>query len=146
MMACPNHPTLPAAAPCAGCGAALCENCLVEFLGGRYCGPCRDARLAQMHAAPPPDVEQLLESTARKTAIPHKNELAQGGLILSLLGLLPCTGRMLGPAAMALGIVGLRACVRDPEMPGKAMSIAAIALGALDTLVWWGFALFIEHH
>lgn len=48
MPACVNHPYQEAQQPCPDCGLAYCSACLVEFLGQRICGPCRDRRLAQM--------------------------------------------------------------------------------------------------
>jgi hypothetical protein len=45
---CINHPWIETAQACANCGQPFCDSCLVEFLGQRYCGPCRDQRLAQM--------------------------------------------------------------------------------------------------
>jgi hypothetical protein len=57
MPACVNHPYQEAQQPCPDCGLPYCSACLVEFLGQRICGPCRDRRLAQMQggAAPPTD-------------------------------------------------------------------------------------------
>jgi len=48
MPACVNHPYQEAQQPCPDCGLQYCSACLVEFLGQRICGPCRDRRLAQM--------------------------------------------------------------------------------------------------
>lgn len=48
MAACVNHPWVETDATCANCARAFCESCLVEFMGGRYCGPCRDLKLADM--------------------------------------------------------------------------------------------------
>jgi hypothetical protein len=47
MLDCMNHPGVPATGACARCGQPYCDNCLVEFLGARYCGPCRNLRLAE---------------------------------------------------------------------------------------------------
>jgi uncharacterized membrane protein len=43
---CTNHPMIETEAGCANCGHPFCDACLVEFLGQRFCGPCRDQRLA----------------------------------------------------------------------------------------------------
>lgn len=54
MPACVNHPYQEAQQPCPDCGLPYCSACLVEFLGQRICGPCRDRRLAQMQGGAPP--------------------------------------------------------------------------------------------
>lgn len=48
---CINHPGIPATAACARCGQPYCDSCLVEFLGSRYCGPCRNLRLVETQGA-----------------------------------------------------------------------------------------------
>jgi hypothetical protein len=48
MAYCVNHPTTETDHTCAQCGRPFCDACLVEILGQRYCGPCRDRRLAEM--------------------------------------------------------------------------------------------------
>lgn len=53
MPACVNHPYQEAQQPCPDCGLPYCSACLVEFLGQRICGPCRDRRLAQMQGQVP---------------------------------------------------------------------------------------------
>ena len=49
---CVNHPAVAAQTACASCGQPFCSSCLVTFQGQPHCGPCRDARLAQMHGPP----------------------------------------------------------------------------------------------
>lgn len=44
---CVIHPSVTASAACARCMQPYCDNCLVEFLGARYCGPCRNLKLAE---------------------------------------------------------------------------------------------------
>ena len=48
MDACLNHPAAETDLACARCGRPFCDACLVEFLGDRVCGPCRDLRLGEM--------------------------------------------------------------------------------------------------
>jgi hypothetical protein len=48
MAACINHPPVETDTTCARCGQPFCDACLVEFLGWRYCGPCRVQRLAEV--------------------------------------------------------------------------------------------------
>jgi hypothetical protein len=47
MANCVNHPWTETGAGCARCAQSFCDACLVEFLGERLCGPCRDVRLAE---------------------------------------------------------------------------------------------------
>src|SRR5437762_13555352 len=50
MAFCTYHPGVEASGACARCGQPFCDACLVEILGQRFCGPCRDMRLAEMQA------------------------------------------------------------------------------------------------
>ena len=45
MPTCVNHPYQEAQHRCPDCGQGYCGACVVEFLGQRICGPCRDRRL-----------------------------------------------------------------------------------------------------
>ncbi|MFN3651414.1 MAG: hypothetical protein ACK47B_17700 [Armatimonadota bacterium] len=51
MAYCVNHPVVETEQRCPSCGGPFCDACLVEFLGQRYCGPCRDRKLAEMEGA-----------------------------------------------------------------------------------------------
>ena len=48
MANCLNHQWAEATANCARCNQPYCDACLVDFLGQRYCGICRDYRLHEM--------------------------------------------------------------------------------------------------
>jgi uncharacterized membrane protein len=48
MAACLNHPTVDTSAVCARCAQPYCDSCLVDFMGQRFCGPCRDYRLYEL--------------------------------------------------------------------------------------------------
>jgi hypothetical protein len=111
----------------------------VEFLGNRYCGYCRDFRLAQMQgpapgAIPPP--------TAADQIIPTRNPHALIGYYTGVFSLVPCLALVAGPAAVILGVSGLRAQRENPNLSGKAHAIVAIVLGGLTSLVNWGLLLF----
>ena len=134
--ACINHPAEPAAGVCSACACAFCEGCLVELLGRRMCGPCRDTHLAQMQNRPE-NFEQMMELAAKRVSVEHRNEYAQGAFYLGLASLLPCGGQFIGVAAVILGILGLRACLKDPDVPGRAYSIAGIVLGAGSSILYW---------
>jgi hypothetical protein len=135
---CANHPWTEASGACACCGRAFCADCLVEFTGQPHCGSCRDGRLAEMQSAaggpttPPTIVDQI---------VPAKNPPALVGYYLGVFSLVPCVGLALGPAAVILGVIGLRALAANRNLPGKGHAIAAIVLGGLTTAANWGVAV-----
>ena len=69
------------------------------------------------------------------TIIPYKNPKALIGYYCSIVSLLPILGFVLGPAALTLGIMGLRYVRRRPEAHGTAHAIIAIVLGSIGTLI-----------
>lgn len=48
---CTTHSWIETHAVCPGCAMPYCEACLVEFLGERLCGRCRDLRLRAMQGS-----------------------------------------------------------------------------------------------
>ncbi len=60
---CLTHPDLDAAGNCNRCQRPYCDNCLVEFLGQRYCGPCRDQKLFELQASTTPGTTGRLAGT-----------------------------------------------------------------------------------
>ena len=62
---------------------------------------------------------------------------------LGIFGLIPCVGLILGPAALMLGILGLRYSKEHPEAAGGGHAIAGIVLGILTTLLNWGGIIFV---
>ncbi len=66
--------------------------------------------------------------------IPYKNPCALIGYYLGVFALIPCLGILLAPAALILGIFGLRARSQNPLRKGMAHAIVAIVLGGLITL------------
>ena len=74
--------------------------------------------------------------------VPYKNPKALIGYYLGVFSLIPCLGGLLGPAALILGILGLRARARNPRMHGKGHAIFAIIAGSLMTLVHLAVAIF----
>ena len=83
MTPCMNHPHAQAAAQCGGCGRPFCESCLVEFLGKRFCGPCRDFHLAHVRSRP------------RSQQPPNETPYLVVGLIFLILALLATVGGVL---------------------------------------------------
>lgn len=70
--------------------------------------------------------------------IPYKNPPALIGYYTSIAALIPGVGLIAGPAAVILGIVGLRRRLRKPEIHGIAHAWIAIILGGLCTLGQFG--------
>ena len=138
MPTCQNHPAIEAEAPCASCGQPYCDACLVQFQGLRLCGRCRDLRLGQMLGHRPQGIQPSTPPTLADHIIPARNPQALIGYYLGVFSLIPCLGNLLGPAALALGILALRARRREPNLPGATHAIVAIVLGSLTTLVYWG--------
>jgi hypothetical protein len=75
------------------------------------------------------------------TVIPYKNPKALIAYYLGIFGLIPCLGLILGPAAIVLGIMGLRYKATHPRAKGTAHAIVGIVLGSLETLANWGVVL-----
>jgi hypothetical protein len=100
MPACVNHPYQEAQQICPDCGLPYCSACLVEFLGQRICGPCRDRRLAQMQGQVPQQDAPLAGTgtvdlggwTAAGWQIIKDDLLtfALAGLVATLIGLASC--------------------------------------------------------
>jgi len=70
------------------------------------------------------------------TVIPYKNPRALTGYYLGVFGLAPVLGLILAPAAIVLGIMGLRHVNRNPRAKGTAHAIVAIVLGVLGMYNW----------
>jgi hypothetical protein len=77
--------------------------------------------------------EQPTNSTMEKL-IPAKNSFALFGYYCGVFALVPCFSPILGPTALVLGCLGLKAIKRDPVLPGKAHALVAIVLGSLATV------------
>jgi len=78
---------------------------------------------------------------AVSTIIPYKNPKALIAYYVGIFGLIPCLGLILGPAAIVLGIMGLRYKATYPRAKGTAHAIVGIVLGSLETLANWGVIL-----
>lgn len=73
--------------------------------------------------------------------IPYKNPMALFGYYVSVFGLIPCAGLILGPAAIAMGIMGLKYNKANPHTKGVAHAYVAIVLGSLELLGHLAFFL-----
>ena len=71
--------------------------------------------------------------------------LAVWGYRLSLCGLIPGVGLLLGPLALVLGLLAALSTWRKLGFKAGSLCIAAIVLGLLTTLTqWWGLSLMIR--
>jgi len=85
------------------------------------------------------DYDQENESSdgGISTLIPYTNPKALIAYYLGVFGLIPCLGALLGPAALTLGILGLRLVRAHPTAKGTGHAIAGIVLGSLELLANW---------
>lgn len=84
------------------------------------------------------NVRQDSANEAVSTIIPYKNGRALVAYYLGVFSLIPCLGLLLGPAALVLGILGLRYVKANPTAKGTGHAIAGIVMGVLTTLANWG--------
>lgn len=80
------------------------------------------------------DIRRDPAGEAVSTIIPYKNGRALIAYYLGVFSLIPCAGALLGPAALILGILGLRYVRAHPKAKGTGHAIAGIILGGLTTL------------
>src|SRR5260370_34166422 len=64
------------------------------------------------------------------TLIPYTNPKALIAYYLGIFGLIPCLGAILSPAALVLGILGLRYLKKIPGATGMAACVFVIVLGS----------------
>ena len=63
--------------------------------------------------------------------IPYRNGLALGAYYTGVFALIPCAGLLLGPAAIVLGILGLRHAATHANAKGRVHAWVGIILGSL---------------
>jgi hypothetical protein len=83
------------------------------------------------------------QDTGVEAFIPYRNPQGLLAYYCGVFALIPCAGLLLGPAALILGILGLRYGKRHPTARGAGHAIAGIVLGALAALGNWGVVLAI---
>lgn len=71
--------------------------------------------------------------------IPYKNPTALIGYYVSVFGLIPCAGLILGPTAIVLGIMGIKYNKQNPHTKGVAHAWVAIVLGSIELLAHLAF-------
>jgi hypothetical protein len=64
--------------------------------------------------------------------LPEGNSNARRAYLFALLGLIPGLGILLGPPAVALGMLGARAAGRDEQRRGLGHAWASCALGEVE--------------
>ena len=67
--------------------------------------------------------------------LPKHNPLARKAYICANIGLIPVVGLALGPCAIALGILGLRAFRRDRNIKGGNHAVVSMILGTLEIVI-----------
>ena len=83
----------------------------------------------------PPTYQQAYPPTASTNKlIPTSNPKALLAYYLGIFGLIPGFCIFLAPAALVLGILGLKAVSERPEIAGKVHAWIGIVLGGLSTL------------
>src|SRR5262245_2788180 len=65
---------------------------------------------------------------------PWQNPAAVYAYAVSLAGMAPVLGALLGPVAVLLGLIGALRYRRRPEVEGLNFAVAGIVFGTLDTL------------
>ncbi len=66
------------------------------------------------------------------TLIPYKNGRALAAYYCGVFSFIPCLGLLLGPAALILGILGMRYAKASPSAKGAGHAIAGIIMGGVD--------------
>jgi hypothetical protein len=88
--------------------------------------------------SPPPstltDIATSFDQSAVGDFVPYRNQAAMWGYWLSIAAIIPGLGLMLGPASVALGVVGLMVAKRFPKARGVSHSWVAIILGCFASL------------
>jgi len=83
---------------------------------------------------PRPDDEEDDQGDVVSTLIPYKNPKALAAYYCGVFSLIPCIGLILGPIALIMGILGMRAVRAHPSMKGTGHAIAGIVLGSITFL------------
>ncbi|HVT11226.1 MAG TPA: DUF4190 domain-containing protein [Fimbriimonadaceae bacterium] len=81
--------------------------------------------------APPPNQPP----SALDHLIPAKNMKALLAYYFGVFSIVPCFTPILGPAAIVLGILGLKEVRLNPNLPGKGHAIVGIVIGSIMTFL-----------
>ena len=75
--------------------------------------------------------------------IPSRNMRGLLAYYLGVFSFIPCLGLFLGPAALILGILGVRYRNRNPAAGGVGHAISGIVMGSITGLANWGVVIFV---
>ena len=81
------------------------------------------------------DLDRIRRNDPIETFIPYRNPKGLIAYYLGVFSLIPCAALLLGPAAIVLGILGVKYRNRHPSAGGGGHAIAGIVLGSLTTFV-----------
>jgi len=84
------------------------------------------------------DDVRIRQPGAIETLIPYKNPMGLIAYYLGVFSFIPCVGLLLGPAALVLGIMGIRYRNKHPTAGGLGHAITGVVLGSLTSLGYWG--------
>lgn len=91
---------------------------------------------------PPPPISRNADSGNDLVSICiPKNNWALAAYYLGIFCFIPCFGHLMAPAALVMGIIGIRHANAHPEARGKGHSWVGIIMGGLFTLIWWSITL-----
>jgi hypothetical protein len=80
------------------------------------------------------DPDRFRRGDGIEVLIPYRNPKALIAYYLGVFALIPCLGLALGPAALVLGVLGLKYRKLNPTAGGTGHAIAGIVLGTLVLL------------
>jgi hypothetical protein len=93
--------------------------------------------------APPRDLNVQQGNDILPSVIPYKNPRALIAYYCGVFALIPCLGLLLGPAALILGILGVRYAAKNPAAKGMAHGVVGIVLGSLAALLNFAALIFV---
>lgn len=110
-------------------------GCPCGFVFAVTAGPT-PVMAAYPRASYEPGFGQASGPSVAERIIPTKNPKALISYYCGVFSLVPCfTSPILGIVAIVLGMLGLKECKRDPNLPGKGHAITGIVLGGIMTLL-----------
>jgi hypothetical protein len=119
---CAKHPNNPAKRACARCGDYVCDVCATPVEGQTLCVACYEYK----------ETQGELRSSQAAFRLPTYSLVV--GLLSLLCGWIYCTGMIMGPTAIVLGIIALAQISKKPALPGKGQAIAGVILGTLGII------------
>jgi hypothetical protein len=101
----------------------------------------RRGRIARPLREDEDDDVRIRRPDAIETLIPYKNPLGLIAYYVGVFAFIPCAGLLLGPAALVLGILGIRYRNKHPTAGGLGHAITGVVLGSLTSLANWGVVI-----